>query len=148
MVSISREKMKSILKLSSPFCLNVDDISEDTERKCNDRWPYKRVWRRFVVQVHLVTKPIGKIKFKSFFTNLSNSLPVFDKRFLHKANNVTRQGLFRRVLLKVLLLSHLMLVMLSSNAAASSIKVNKLVALFFLKLILAGEWTTDIVYSW
>lgn len=48
-----------------------------------------------------------------------SNLPVFDKRSPHKANNVTRQELFQKVLLKDRLLGHLKLVKLSNISAVN-----------------------------
>lgn len=113
---------------SSPFCSSADDISEDKERTCIDRRPCRRELRRSVVRVHHVAVP-GVVKtnetkewiegkgFINFFRPRLS--PVSDKRSLRKANNVTRQVLFRKVWLKVLWLSRLALAKLSNIGAES-----------------------------
>lgn len=73
------------------------------------------------MRVHHVAVPNGQSRIFNknvlFTINVERYSPVFDRRSLHKANNVTRQVSFRRVLLKDLLLNRLTLAKLSNISA-------------------------------
>lgn len=90
--------------------------------------------------MHLEVAPVAiEIRF-CFYRFADMFSPESDRRFLRKANSVTRQVLFQKVLLKDLLLNHLMLVTLSDILAAGWGKI------FVKKMLITGRH--DFAYLW